>query len=438
MVEGFAAAAIISSIVQLVDFSFKVVTRINDYRSSATEVPKSLNYLSTQLPELVSELQQIKDRIKNGLLPNERAATLLPVVQGCEKSIADLHSILVKTLPKPSDGRIKKAVKCVNGVLNDGKIDSIVNAIHGYITTLTLSFVVSPAYQPLTSKTIDGFTFPSFLTETDTRLSQIQVWLPASDPSANFDKALSLRLAATGLWLLNTKQYQEWKSKPTYIWLHGIPGCGKTILSSTVLEDVLSFAKDDPGKAVAYFYFDFNDREKQDSRLMVRSLVSQLSRQSIKLTLTLEILFSESEAQRQPSLSALLNAAQQLIEGLPSTYILIDALDECSDRKELLNILRKIHAWQLPGLHMFFISRREGEIENTLGLIVNESNIISIQDENVDPDIRSYIRQRLADDKNLQKWHSNVTIQRQIEQSLVTGAHGMYGKLHCTIFGQSR
>ncbi|KAG9230959.1 hypothetical protein BJ875DRAFT_339163, partial [Amylocarpus encephaloides] len=56
----------------------------------------------------------------------------------------------------------------------------------------------------------------------------------------------------------------------------GIPGCGKTILSSTVTEDILNTYANDPGIVVAYFYFDFTDKEKQKSELMVRSLISQL------------------------------------------------------------------------------------------------------------------------------------------------------------------
>jgi hypothetical protein len=59
--------------------------------------------------------------------------------------------------------------------------------------------------------------------------------------------------------------------------LHGIPGCGKTILSSTRLENVFQYCADDPGRVVSYFYFDFNDAEKHSPELMVRSLICQLS-----------------------------------------------------------------------------------------------------------------------------------------------------------------
>jgi len=71
------------------------------------------------------------------------------------------------------------------------------------------------------------------------------------------------------LWFLESEQYAKWKASPSsFLWLHGIPGCGKTILSSTVIEDILQHCTNDPGKAAAYFYFDFKDPQKQSSELM--------------------------------------------------------------------------------------------------------------------------------------------------------------------------
>lgn len=76
----------------------------------------------------------------------------------------------------------------------------------------------------------------------------------------NYQNALKQRYAETGRWLLESKNYLKWKEEgKTSIWLHGIPGCGKTILSSTVIEDVPRFCENDPGKVIVYFYFDFSE-----------------------------------------------------------------------------------------------------------------------------------------------------------------------------------
>jgi len=163
---------------------------------------------------------------------------------------------------------------------------------------------------------------------------------------------------------------------------------------------------------------------------MIRSLISQLSQQCIGVPPGLGGLFSSCEdGQRQPSLDALLKVLQQLINELPCTYVIVDALDECDSRRELMSIIKKMFAWQLQGLHLMFTSRREGDIESTLGRILDDKSIIFIQSKAVDLDIQSYVRWRLSDEDSLQKWQADAMIRKRIENSLVEGAHGMYTSL---------
>ncbi|KAH6838311.1 vegetative incompatibility protein HET-E-1 [Alternaria alternata] len=109
------------------------------------------------------------------------------------------------------------------------------------------------------------------------RLGKIFSWLSAPDPSTNYHKAHKQRQAKTGLWLLESAKFSEWKERAaSRLWLYGIPGCGKTILSSTVVENLLQYCHDDTSMVMAYFYFDFNDTQKQDPELMLRSLLCQL------------------------------------------------------------------------------------------------------------------------------------------------------------------
>ena len=118
----------------------------------------------------------------------------------------------------------------------------------------------------------------------DARLSKIHQRLLAPDTSLNHQKALKQRQHDTGRWLLHEKRYEDWKMEnSSCIWLYGIPGCGKTILSSTILEDIFMCCDNHSGYAVAYFYFDFNDVQKQNAERMLRSLVVQLLQKSVSM-----------------------------------------------------------------------------------------------------------------------------------------------------------
>ncbi len=244
----------------------------------------------------------------------------------------------------------------------------------------------------------------------------------------NYHKALKQRQVDTGLWFLKSDQYVKWKTvAASSLWLYGIPGCGKTVLSSTVIQSVLQHCGDDPGKVVAYFYFDFNDVQKRDPERMVRSLICQLSHQCVKIPAGLDTLFSSCENGRQePSLDALLDVVQQMAQEFPQSYVILDALDECADQAGLLGILETMIGWQLQNLHLLVTSRRERGIESVLESFVDGQNMVCLQSELVDEDIQRYVRQRLSDDRSLGKWQKDPAIRQEIETVLMKGAHGMY------------
>src|SRR4051794_27305374 len=100
------------------------------------------------------------------------------------------------------------------------------------------------------------------------RREKIERWLEPPNPSTNYNNALQQRQEGSGLWFLQSDAYAEWKKRRnSFLWLHGIPGCGKTILSSTIMEDL---ERTSP-QGLLYFYFDFNNKGKQTLDSMVRS-----------------------------------------------------------------------------------------------------------------------------------------------------------------------
>ncbi|KAH0040652.1 purine and uridine phosphorylase, partial [Aureobasidium melanogenum] len=98
-------------------------------------------------------------------------------------------------------------------------------------------------------------------------------WLKAADPSVNYTRAIETHRTGTGEWFLGGAQFQEWKAKlKSFLWLHGMSGCGKTILSAAIIRNLLR----KQGRWTIYFYFDSSDSNKQHYKDMLRSLLLQL------------------------------------------------------------------------------------------------------------------------------------------------------------------
>ena len=259
------------------------------------------------------------------------------------------------------------------------------------------------------------------------RLGKICSWLSAPDPSTNYYKAHKQRQAETGVWLLDGEQFTRWKERAaSRLWLYGIPGCGKTILSSTVVENLLQYCHDDTNMVTAYFYFDFNDAQKQDPELMLRSLLCQLVQRSVVIPKGVDALFSSCEnGRRKPSSHALLQAIKEAAQEFMHVYVVLDALDECAQRSELMDMLETVAGWQLDNLHLLMTSRKERDIESSLESYVAEEGAVCLQRDVVDKDIQRYVQQRLRVDKGLAKWNNDAVVRQEIEAALMGGARGM-------------
>jgi hypothetical protein len=177
----------------------------------------------------------------------------------------------------------------------------------------------------------------------------------------------------------------------------------------------------------AYFYFDFNDIQKQKPELMLRSLLCQLLQRSGTTHKSLDALFSSrGNGLQQPVLHVLLEVTRQMMQSFTRVYVVVDALDECAQHSELMDVLATVKGWQLQNLHLLMTSRRERDIESSLEVYVDNKDTVCLQSNIIDQDIQRYVQHRLSHDKSLAKWEKNSAIRQEVENVLMRGAHGMY------------
>jgi hypothetical protein len=156
-------------------------------------------------------------------------------------------------------------------------------------------------------------------------------WLKVCDPSSNHVAARAKHQAHTGSWFIGSTDFADWRdNKIRSLWLHGIPGAGKTIFCSTIIEEVTTICATRSDE-FAYFYFDFNDVEKQIVDGFLRSVVLQNFIHRAGIPSDIQSLYDRCRG-NQPTREALVGTLLSLLKSSTRTYILIDALDECSER----------------------------------------------------------------------------------------------------------
>ena len=132
-----------------------------------------------------------------------------------------------------------------------------------------------------------------------------------------------------------------------------------------------------------------------------------------------------SDGARQPKLYELRQTLRGLVQEFGDTFIMVDALDECKEREQLLADIQEFIQWQLEGLHILVTSRREGDIKVTLDPLVNVNQNIDIQSEVVDRDIRVFVREVIQSAQGLRRWRNKPVVQDEIEKALTENANGM-------------
>ncbi len=163
----------------------------------------------------------------------------------------------------------------------------------------------------------------------------------------------------------------------------------------------------------------------QSSEQMIRSLTAQLCSHCVQVPRALEyLLSSRSEWGQQPAANTLLEALRQMAEQFSVLFVLLDALDECNNREDLLQVLKEFVGWGLENLHIIVTSRKEKDIEELFKDLV-DARSICIQTAPVDKDIRTYVRHRLQADRSFKMWRKKPEVQKEIETTLMGKAQGM-------------
>lgn len=245
---------------------------------------------------------------------------------------------------------------------------------------------------------------------------------------AKHQSVLSNHHAGTGDWFFSTPEFQSWRNGTSKaIWCTGIPGAGKTILASVVidkLEHELEYSK---GEILAYVYCSYQEPDHISINLLANILRQIVQRQPTLPHRIRELYGTHLVKGTQLSLDEILTEMQALSQRFTNLYLVVDALDECymdgGTRVTFLEAVQKI----TNNVHLLVTSRTTVNVHACL------PTAASIRVDAKDHDIRKYLQDRMGHESRLRRV---IADDRDLEDTIVStileNAKGMFllARLH--------
>ncbi|KAH9060274.1 hypothetical protein EDB87DRAFT_623822 [Lactarius vividus] len=269
----------------------------------------------------------------------------------------------------------------------------------------------------------------------------LRAWLSPADPSKNHNIARKAQHQGTAVWFFQGSIFIKWKCTGSLLWIHGKPGSGKSVICSSVIQDIMTVCE--AGSAImAYFYFDFRDLKKQTCHDLLLSLVSQLAIRSSPCCDVLHHVYKTHEdGSRQPSDNTLRECLKEMLRllGHGPTFIVLDALDECPDssgipspRHEVLQLVEELVDLHLQGLHICATSRPEVDIRAVLEPLAFFS--VSLHHERGQQmDISEYVQSVVNSPSSMAMRRWRADDRKLVIETLTERADGMFRWVFCQL-----
>lgn len=262
---------------------------------------------------------------------------------------------------------------------------------------------------------------------------KVNQWLAPVDVEVNHLAATKLRHSGTGRWFLESEAFMKWLEQDNgFLWINAIPGAGKTVLMSSAVE----YLKENTQSAdigLAYFYCDYKELQQQIPSKILCKLLYQLGRKNQTIFHRLETFFQnryKDNPAYSPGFDELRgNFADFVEDSYESILLVIDALDECTQRDCNSRALKTIHD-SCPLVKVLVSSRQEQEISAVFDDLPN----FRITQRHMAPDIALFVNAEIADRiKSKRLKIRKPELQQTICDKLISKANGMFQWVKCQI-----
>ena len=431
--------SISASIAGLVTFTDAVFRRTFDYVKAVKGAPNELSALITAMGALSGILHNLS--LIASQLEGEPFNSTIHAnhIHSCLQTVDKVKRILDR-FESSSEPHAMKTMKRLKWPFSGTEVKDLCKEIEGHKTTLSLALTadgLSSLLQTLSRQNdlqsgINGIESElKRKREVETRVTmtkerrKVLAWIQPHDPHQNHEMNATLSYPETGRWFIESDEFKSWLRCPgARLWCYGIPGAGKTVLTSSIIQEAIK--QSGPNAAVAFFYCDYKDIATQEPRNILGSLACQLALQDEVVFEMLRAFYEKHNPADRQSVKVSLEDLRGLVVRMASNFnnamIVVDALDECGiQSKFVTRLLSDLHSSdEVSSIKTLFLSRDEEEIRE----ILDGYEEVSIAARS--SDLRLFVGAQIdLRIRNRELRIKDESLKQDIMERLVEGADGM-------------
>ncbi|KAF5543309.1 ankyrin repeat domain-containing protein [Fusarium mexicanum] len=402
--DPLGATASIIAILQL-------STTATHYVVSAKGATKQQRRLHEEIRGCEGMLLQLKDILENER-PDPTRAPRISLLEGIHSPFKRLETLFesIKVNLDPKKG-LTKALSSLTWPFNEKDVNEVVAAIQRETTLLQLllendnrrllkSFIqtaeenhhrlielmqnlkhnsdkqkdqleqLSTGLQTARNTILNSLNNVRNVQMTDQR-RRILNWITPMNFTSDQEDHVDRIQPGTGQWLLESDQFKVWVGgEYQTLYCPGIPGAGKTILTSLVINHLQTHHQSETVR-VAYIYCKFSRRDEQTPKNLLATLLRQVVQGKAQIDTTLTRLYENGVSSGLLlSREAIMEALESSISSYSKVFVIVDAIDELDTsrgyRDSFLASLSTISAKFVGSMSILMTSRLILDIAQSL------------------------------------------------------------------------
>ncbi|KAF8535606.1 hypothetical protein BDD12DRAFT_854662 [Trichophaea hybrida] len=268
--------------------------------------------------------------------------------------------------------------------------------------------------------------------EKERQMISVTKWLAPSEVHQDQERFTAIRRPYPGScgWVFKNTAMKNWLDsslgKHSGLWINGIPGAGKTILASAIIERL----QEEENASVCFFFCKHGDPTRNSFHSIGRTFLVQLMRQNDGF---LPYIYERQVASYEMTLgtsATLTNLLKVAMGDSGKTYVIIDGLDECekSERAKILTWLGSVTTADNRSLiKVAVISTDESDIKRKLSKYLKKK----LEPEDAKEDLQIYLNSRVVELQ--EKFELSDSTCKEIVQTILERAKGMFLFAYLTV-----